>query len=160
MKSSISKKIAKGIATGFGSGLSPKAPGTCGTLAVFFISLVYLYVLGSPDFLARIIFAAGCIIVGIVSTRMILSDYPEEAGKDPQEIVIDEFAGYLVAVSVIPWTFLSLFAGFILFRIFDISKIGPIKSLEKLPGAWGIMLDDVGAGVFAGALLFFAAWHL
>ncbi len=157
MTSSISKKIAKGIATGFGSGLSPKAPGTCGTLLIFLLSLLYLYFAGTPDSSLRIAFALSSICIGLISTHIILADYPDKLRKDPQEIVVDEFAGYLVTVAFIPWAPLTLFLGFILFRVFDISKIPPIKSLEQLPGTWGIILDDVAAGIFAGVLLFFAS---
>jgi len=58
----------------------------------------------------------------------------------------------------VPITALHLFAGFILFRVFDIFKPFPLKNLQNLPGGWGVVMDDVGAGIYAGALLFFFYW--
>jgi phosphatidylglycerophosphatase A len=151
----IARVVSRVISTGFGSGLSPKAPGTFGSLMILLICLSYLYCFKSPNLTERLVFSIFSIIIGIISCRIILLDYPEEKRDDPQEIVIDEFAGYLVSVSLIQWSFSSLLLGFILFRIFDISKIGPIKHAEKLPAEWGIMMDDVVAGIFAGLILFF-----
>jgi phosphatidylglycerophosphatase A len=151
------KKTAKGIALGFGSGLSPKAPGTCGTLCIYLITMAYIFVFDAPAPALRAGIALLTVLTGLLVTWMILDDYPEKIRKDPQEIVIDEFAGYLVTVAVVPWTPLYLTLGFILFRIFDITKAGPIKSVEKLPGTWGIILDDVAAGIIAALILFITA---
>lgn len=158
MKSTLSipKILAKGIVTGFGSGLSPKAPGTCGTAAILCLSLALFYIQGSPEPEVRIALAFLTTLIGIVTIRILLPSYSENIRKDPQEIVIDEFAGFLTAMAFIEWTLISLLLGFVLFRIFDISKIGPIRALEKLPGAWGIMMDDIGAGLIAGLILFFS----
>lgn len=69
--------------------------------------------------------------------------------KDPQFVVIDEVAGQLIALLFVPVSWQSLLLGFILFRSFDIVKPPPLRSLEKLPEGTGIVLDDVGAGLYA-----------
>jgi phosphatidylglycerophosphatase A len=68
--------------------------------------------------------------------------------KDPQHVVIDEVAGQLVTLVACPIVWQALLAGFILFRVFDITKPPPIRSLEKLPEGTGIVVDDLGAGVY------------
>jgi phosphatidylglycerophosphatase A len=73
--------------------------------------------------------------------------------KDPQFVVIDEVAGQLIALSGVPLSWKSLLAGFILFRAFDIIKPPPVRQLEALAEGAGIMLDDVGAGICALAVL-------
>jgi len=69
--------------------------------------------------------------------------------KDPQFVVIDEVAGQLITFLAVPLTWKSLLAGFILFRVFDILKPFPIRRLEQLPEGTGIVIDDVGAGIYA-----------
>lgn len=73
--------------------------------------------------------------------------------KDPQHVVIDEVAGQLVTLVACPIMWPALLAGFILFRVFDITKPPPIRSLEKLPEGTGIVVDDLGAGVYALIIL-------
>jgi phosphatidylglycerophosphatase A len=77
------------------------------------------------------------------------------ASKDPQFIVIDEVAGQLVALIAVPLAWKTFLAGFILFRVFDIWKPFPIRRLERLPEGAGIVVDDLGAGLYA-----FAVMHL
>ena len=77
-----------------------------------------------------------------------------ESGKeDPGFVVIDEVAGQMISLIAIPVDWKYLVAGFILFRGFDIAKPFPLRRLERLPGGTGIMMDDVGAGIYALALL-------
>jgi phosphatidylglycerophosphatase A len=73
--------------------------------------------------------------------------------KDPQFVVIDEVAGQLIAFIAAPATWKSLLLGFILFRAFDIVKPWPIRNLERLPEGTGIVIDDVGAGLYALAVM-------
>jgi phosphatidylglycerophosphatase A len=75
--------------------------------------------------------------------------------KDPGHVVIDEVAGQLIALIAAPLGWKSFLAGFILFRAFDIVKPPPVRQLEKLPEGTGIMIDDVGAGVYALIVLQF-----
>jgi phosphatidylglycerophosphatase A len=73
--------------------------------------------------------------------------------KDPGCIVIDEVAGYLVATAFVPHSLGYLLGAFVLFRFFDIAKPGPIGRLQDIPGGWGIMADDLAAGLAANAVL-------
>lgn len=78
---------------------------------------------------------------------------PFFSAKDPSQIVIDEYIGCLITFSFLPIHYASLIIGFILFRFFDIVKCFGIKSCEKLGGVWGVMLDDIVAGIFANICL-------
>jgi phosphatidylglycerophosphatase A len=99
---------------------------------------------------AAILLALAAIAVGIpAATRL-----SRATGlKDPQFVVIDEVAGQLIALILAPVSWQSLLAGFILFRGFDILKPPPLRHLEKLPEGAGIVLDDVGAGLYALAVM-------
>jgi len=81
----------------------------------------------------------------------------ESGDNDPGFVVIDEVAGQMIALIAVPLDWKYLLAGFILFRSFDIVKPFPLRRLERLPGGTGIMLDDVGAGLYALVLL--QLWH-
>ena len=84
---------------------------------------------------------------------MVQSALKSYTKKDPSEIVIDEAVGLFVVFCFLPVNYKTLLLGFCLFRLFDISKPFGISLLEKLPGAWGVMLDDVAAGLLAHACL-------
>jgi len=139
------------LAFGFGSGLAKKAPGTCGTLAA--IPLYWLMIqAGLPIYslLTVIATVAGIWICGIAADKLGEHDFGG--------IVWDEVAGYLITMWLVPFSWQAALLGFVLFRIFDIIKPWPIKWIDqKVQGGLGIMLDDVLAGVFAGALLWIAA---
>jgi len=139
------------LAFGFGSGLAKKAPGTCGTLAA--IPLYWLMIqAGLPIYslLTVIATVAGIWICGIAADKLGEHDFGG--------IVWDEVAGYLITMWLVPFSWQAVLLGFVLFRIFDIIKPWPIKWIDqKVQGGLGIMLDDVLAGVFAGALLWIAA---
>ena len=94
--------------------------------------------------------AVAVTLIGIpASTRV-----ARESGiKDPGFVVIDEVAGQMIALIAVPAHWKYMLAGFILFRSFDIVKPFPLRRLEALPGGTGIMMDDVGAGLYALALL-------
>ena len=131
------------IAFGFGSGLSPKAPGTVGTLVAIPIYLI-LYPLGLASYLI------------LLTILIIISIYI--AGKSAQllgihdhgGIVIDEICGYLLTMLIAPPGWLWIIVGFVLFRIFDILKPWPIGFLDRrVSGGLGIVLDDLMAGIYA-----------
>ena len=74
--------------------------------------------------------------------------------KDDQRIVIDEIVGFQVAMLPVAITGLNICIAFVLFRIFDIWKPFPVNKLQDLPGGWGVVMDDVAAGIYAGVLMF------
>lgn len=125
----------------------PGAPGTYGTVvAAALYALVY-----SLPLVSYILFCIAFIFFAVWVTARAL---PQFEGNDPGAIVIDEMAGFMVAMIGHPFTPLNLGLGFVFFRLFDIIKPPPIRQLEKrLKGAWGIVLDDVLAGIFACILV-------
>ncbi len=139
------------LAFGFGSGLAPKAPGTFGTLAA--VPLCYLLDrAGATIYLLATLLALGIGIAICAAAARHLESHDHPA------IVWDEIAGFLVTMLVVPVTPLTLFAGFLLFRLFDILKPWPIRRVDRqVHGGLGIMLDDLLAAVMAGALLFLLA---
>jgi phosphatidylglycerophosphatase A len=132
------------LAFGFGSGLAPKMPGTFGTLAALPLvvllaaySHVYVYILVTV--LASVI---GIWICGKTADDMQV--------HDDSSIVWDEVAGMLITMVAVPISWQTLLAGFVLFRFFDIIKPWPISYLDKhVHGGFGIMVDDVLAGIFS-----------
>lgn len=142
--------IAKLIGTFFGAGLIRPGPGTWGSLAALPVSWFILDIYGRPGLLlATLLFT----IVGWIATHAYMRDM--DAKADPQEIVIDEVAGQMLTLCILASTSIVAFAiGFLLFRLFDITKPGPIGWADrKLPGAAGVMMDDLLAGMAAAALL-------
>ena len=132
------------LAFGFGSGLSPKAPGTMGTIAAipFWLLLVQL---PQIPYIFSVAAAAliGISICGVAADRLGVHDHGG--------IVWDEFVGLWIAMAFLPPTYVSLALGFVLFRLFDIIKPWPISWLDKhVGGGLGIMIDDVMAGLAAG----------
>ena len=135
------------LATGFGSGLSPKAPGTAGSLAA--VPFCYLLGLASLPLKATIIVVAFAIGVYACQKATDAIGIDDHGG-----IVWDEFVGMFITVACLPNTLAWLIAGFVVFRFFDIWKPWPIGPIDaKLKGGLGIMLDDVIAGVFALVVL-------
>lgn len=140
------------IATWFGLGFLPKASGTFGSLgALPFVYLMFTY-------FSRDILFASCFILfflGVASTYALIK-YSEN--KDPSLVVIDEVVGQMLTFSLV-WDSLKdwkvLVLGFILFRFFDICKMGPVKFFDtRVHNAWGVMLDDVFAGILAAICLY------
>lgn len=140
--------FAKWISLGFGSGKAPVAPGTFGTLVGIPIFLLMSKLPLAYYVLLTIVF----LIIGIWAAQK----YSEFLGvHDHNSIVWDEVVGYLITMMFVPaqWTWILL--GFILFRLFDIWKPWPIRVLdERVHGGFGIMIDDVLAGVYAAFCLY------
>lgn len=138
-------------ATFFGIGLVRRGPGTAASAAtvVLWWGLTRWLAPGAQPATA-IILALLAIAIGIpAATQM-----SRATGlKDPQFVVIDEVAGQLIALSFVPVSWQSLLAGFILFRAFDMLKPPPLRSFERLPEGMGIVIDDVGAGLYALAVM-------
>ena len=131
------------LAQGCGSGRIHPAPGTWGSLAAFFIGLAWSYFGGIPWWFI--------VVAGVLGVYICDSGEKQMGVHDPSEIVFDEWVGMWIAMWHVP-LILSPVA-FILFRLFDISKIGPIGKIQELPGGWGIMADDVIAGIIGRLIL-------
>jgi phosphatidylglycerophosphatase A len=143
----IGEKCVVLLATGCYAGYVPVAPGTFGTLVA--IPLSYLLSRFSP--VLRILFLS--LFTGFA---VWMSGEAEKVfnKKDSGLIVIDEMAGFLVALFLIPWSVKSVVIGFFLFRLIDIAKPFPIRILEsKLPGGWGVVGDDLLAGIYVNTIL-------
>lgn len=139
-------KIAEAVVTLFYLGRFPYLPGTLGSAAALVLVGLFRLMPGrSGDLLLLFILAsAGTALVDF---------HPSLAENgDPRDIVIDEAAGMTVACFMVPFEPLSIAVAFVLFRITDILKPPPLKKLEKLPGAAGVMADDIGAGLIANLL--------
>ena len=140
-----SGRFLKGIATLGFVGYLPKAPGTFGTLAALIALLVI-----RPSAAAHVAILVLVLIIGTVASA---SAERSLGRKDSSHIVVDEFAGYLVATAFVPHTLGYLIAAFVLFRLLDIFKPPPIKVFEGLSGGLGVMADDVAAGLMANVAL-------
>ncbi|WP_259779790.1 phosphatidylglycerophosphatase A family protein [Aestuariispira ectoiniformans] len=140
---------AKFLSTWFGVGLLRPAPGTWGTLAALpFAWGIAHYLMPSALFLAAILAYA----IGIWSSQ-VYSNLTRS--HDASEVVIDEVAGVWLTLAFAPVTVTGYAAAFLLFRLFDIAKPWPIGWADKkLPGGFGIMTDDMIAGLFAGIIIF------
>ena len=135
--------------TWFGAGFSYRAPGTVGSLNALPMAVLISWLAG-PRALA--VAAIIPFIIGWVFTARYLRNEPHAA--DPQWIVIDEVVGLWIALSVVPLSFVWYPIGFALFRLFDIVKPWPVSWADQsVPGALGIMLDDVLAGLYAAGIL-------
>ena len=143
----MNEKLIKLLATGFGSGLVPFAPGTFGTLVGVVICFLCLPLPWSLRLLTVLALSALSIYVAQRAEKI----YQK---KDDQRIVIDEIIGFQVTMLPVAITVLHLCIGFVLFRIFDILKPFPINNLQRLPGGWGVVIDDVAAGIYAAVILF------
>lgn len=143
----MNEKLITFLATGFGSGLAPFAPGTMGTLVGVVICLLCLPLPWPMRLL---------IVIALSALSIYVSGRAEKIyqKKDDQRIVIDEIIGFQITMLPVAITILHLCVGFVLFRIFDILKPFPINNLQRLPGGWGVVIDDVAAGIYVGVILF------
>jgi len=135
------------LATGFGVGYSPIAPGTMGTL----LSIpIYLFLSQIPSPLYELTLLTFFFLASWISEQA----QKYWATRDDQRIVIDEMMGFLITMLWIPRTIFFISMGLILFRFFDILKPFPIRRLEKRwKGGFGVVLDDVAAGVYVNIIL-------
>jgi phosphatidylglycerophosphatase A len=129
------------IATVFFSGYSPFAPGTAGSLVALLIYLI-------PGFENSFVLVP--LVVLFFFTGVYTSSHVEKIiGHDPSIVVIDEMVGMWISLLFLPKTWIVCIAAFLLFRIFDIFKPPPARQFEHFRGGWGIMLDDIVAGIYA-----------
>ena len=145
--------IGRFIGSGLGSGLVPIAPGTAGSLAAVAIYWLLTLLIPTDNPAAQQGLLLALIIAGFPLGVWACGLLSSANNPDPGWAVWDEFVGMWLACLLLPPTWYWLLAAFILFRLFDILKPWPAGRLEKLPGGWGIMADDVAAGLYAAALL-------
>ena len=146
------RSLSQFIAFGFCSGLSPRAPGTAGTLvAVGIYLLLAHWPLWAYSVFVLLASLFGIWICGVASRELRQHDHPG--------IVWDEFAGFWLTMWAVPAEWVWIVAGFVVFRVFDILKPWPISVLDRrVGGGWGIMADDLLAGAMACMTLHIALW--
>jgi len=142
------KKIWIAIATFFGTGYLPVAPGTWASLLT--VLIVYFSPLSTSRFLLLVLATAAIYAIGVPAAAASEKHFQK---KDPRPCVIDEVAGQLVSLWLLPRLAVFYIAAFFVFRFFDIIKPFPVNKSEALPGGFGIMTDDVLAGFYSMALL-------
>lgn len=134
--------ISKAIATALGAGYSPVAPGTCGTI----VTIPLAWALASLP-----LWQYALVVLAVIAIGILAADRADRAWgtHDSGRIVIDEVAGYLVTMALVSRAhWVPLVVGFVVFRALDITKPPPIRWLdENLPGGYGVVLDDVAAGL-------------
>lgn len=137
------------IATGLGIGYIEKGAGTVASLATCFFW--YLFQSGSVNgsFVIPLLITIIIIVMGIWSSNQVEVLW----GKDHNRVVIDEVAGMCIALFFLPVSIKYIFMGFILFRFFDIVKPLYIRKLESLKGGWGVMADDILAGIYSNLVM-------
>ena len=139
------------IATFFGIGHLPFGPGTWASAVTVLLWWIAARAMPSAWLLpVAALLSAAITLIGIPTSTVVAR---ASGRKDPGFVVIDEVAGQMMALIGAPLNWKYLLAGFILFRSFDIAKPFPLRRLEELPEGTGIMMDDVGAGLYALVLL-------
>jgi len=153
--------VAKILSTCFGIGYFPVAPGTV-TSVVAVLCYFFIPILHEPLLLLSLVLLSTA--VGVWSGTLM----EKEFGEDPSIVTIDELAGQWLALAFLPEGWLPALLSLAFFRYFDIAKPGPVDALQRFPGGWGIMADDLLAGLFAnfsvhallGMLAFFHLWQI
>ncbi len=149
---------AKILSTCFGIGYFPVAPGTV-TSIVAVLCYYFIPILHEPTLLFSLVVL--CSAVGVWSGTLMETEF----GEDPSIVTIDELAGQWLALAFLPEGWLPALLSLAFFRYFDIAKPGPVDAVQRFPGGWGIMADDLLAGLFAnlavqGVLLLFKGFYL
>lgn len=148
-------RLSKGIATLGPIGYLPKAPGTWGSMTGAFIWYMSAELI--PDFKR---YHLPAVLVSVV-VGIIVSDIVSRTGKkDPKEVIIDELVGMWIALIWLPHSLKLTLIALILFRFFDIAKPFGIRRLEKIRGGWGIMMDDIAAGILTALVLHLSIYFL
>ncbi len=144
-------KIHKIITTGLGTGYAPIAPGTAGSILGILLFWLLNYLLSSLNIDSQIILLLNLftiifvLLIGVYSIKKVHAVWEHDASK----IVVDEVVGVWIAVFAMPFEWQYYLYALILFRFFDIAKPLFIRKLDKMPGDWSVMLDDVVAGVYS-----------
>jgi len=157
-KTTVSKagrtRAAWALGTFFGAGYFPKGPGTAGSVAAILIAWPLMIAGLTP--LGFAVLSVAALAPAIWAADVVAR---ESGRKDPQIVVVDEVLGqWLTLGGATRLNWRSLLIGLVLFRIFDILKPQPVRSLERIPGGAGIVLDDMMAGVYGAVVLFGLGW--
>ncbi len=134
------------LATGFGSGYSPFAPGTAGSA----VGLLLFWTLHALPVAVQL---AACVVVLFLGVAAATHTAERVGIEDPGIVVVDEIVGMWLSLVLLPFTPFTAILGFLFFRVMDVVKPYPARQFESLPRGWGIMMDDVMAGVYANLLL-------
>jgi phosphatidylglycerophosphatase A len=147
----MKKAMTQVAASALGLGHLPVAPGTWASAGAAVVYVLLRCTAGSLAIPLLAWLLLGVIVLGMAVCPSAQEVYDQE---DPAEFVLDEVAGYWLTCMLFQWRgpVLTAIAAFVAFRIFDIAKPFPIRRIETIPGAWGVMLDDLAAGVYAAAL--------
>jgi phosphatidylglycerophosphatase A len=149
----LKTRLALQLATWFGCGYSPVAPGTAGSLAALAIGILLHEYAGFTGWHFLVLAA----VLFVPATWAATTTARVKNLKDPQIVVVDEVLGQWIALAgAVTLNWKSYLAAFALFRLFDIWKPPPVRQLEALPGGLGINADDVMAGAYAALVLFLA----
>jgi phosphatidylglycerophosphatase A len=137
------------LCQGCGLGWSPVGPGTVGSAGAIFLAGLLKTILVAPWAYAVAVAAISAFGIALCGRAVVVLN-----SKDPQTVVLDEIAAVLLIFVAAPWSWRTALLAFVLFRVLDISKPWPISALESLPGGWGVMADDLMAGVIAALVLY------
>jgi phosphatidylglycerophosphatase A len=140
------------FSTGLGIGYIGKGAGTYASIACCLVW--YLLQVNSNHSTAALLVTVAITAIGVWSSTIVEAIW----GQDPQKVVIDEIAGMCISLLYLPVNVKYLLAALVLFRFFDIAKPLLIKKMERLKGGWGIMFDDVLAGIYANLILQAVLW--
>ena len=146
--------LADCIVTMLYIGRIPLAPGSWASLAAV---ILWLNIFNNLNYLLLPIISLILFFIGTYFSHLALKTTNK---KDPSFIVVDEWVGQWITFSFLPVNYTIAILGFLLFRFFDISKVCPVKFFEKLPGAWGVMADDIIAGILSMVSLLLIQYYI
>ncbi len=154
----MKNRVVKLLASGGGAGYLRPASGTWGTAvgAVLAMILWYIYPVFFFSWVGTTIVAGGVIASSLIATAALAAE--PTAGDDPHWIVIDEIIGLFTALISSFYSLWYLVLAFFIFRLFDITKPFPARQAEDLPRGWGVVIDDVIAGLYTNLSLHLIAW--
>ena len=138
--------LAYAVATGLGSGYSPIVPGTAGSA----LGLLFYWPLAATSTTVQVAAVVALFLIGVAAGHHVAH---QSGLEDPSIVVVDEVVGMWITLLFLPFTPLTAAAGFVLFRVMDVVKPWPARQLEHLHGGWGIVADDVMAGIYANLAL-------
>ena len=145
-------RLAFAIATVFKAGYIPIAPGTVGSIIGL---LVFWLIKDYASFTIEMFVAVALFFAGVWASTIVEQVLERH---DPGVVIVDEVVGMLVALMLLPPTITVMFLAFLLFRVFDIIKPYPARWCEQLSRGWGIMTDDIVAGLYVNVLIHIILW--